>query len=388
MVEAITQFPVAEAFAKAGPEIQSCWLEEVTTEPEEWLVERLLPRRSYTGMFGRRGAAKSFLALHLACCGALGEPFLGEEVERFGTLYCVGEKKARFGKRVEAWKLANNRNRIPMGVRLRWGVPNLLDDAEVEAFIQEVSDLKPAFAQRGAPLGLLAFDTLARCLKHANVSDPDAVGTALEAMQRIIDRCGVTVMPMAHMAKSAGSESQKGAGEWEDAADALIRIERKDDKSPLRIVTLTKQSDEADGLAYGFELEVVDVGATPRGRRVTSCVVRQVDLPESDGTRTKPVSAPMAMVLAALGQLEDAGQTRDMGHVRGVKPGTRGVTHEALREAAYDKGLNRPSMPAEDAPQKQKTQWADTRRKAFQRAVEKLIEARKVRVEGDFVWRL
>src|SRR5665213_632391 len=105
MSETIVTFPPTEHFTRA-PRTTASWFEECQMEAEEWLIERLVPRGSYTGIFGRRGAAKSFLALDMVCCGAAGRPFLGEAAEKFGSVYCVGEKKSRFGKRIQAYRLS------------------------------------------------------------------------------------------------------------------------------------------------------------------------------------------------------------------------------------------------------------------------------------------
>jgi len=381
--------PGPEVFAFKGSPVSASWFEETEVGVEEWLIDGLLPRASYTGIFGRRGAAKSFLALDMACRGAMGLPFLGQQTERFGSLYCVGEKKSRFGKRIEAWKKAFNVTRIPAPLRFRWACPNLLDEAEVSDFIAEVNALRPEFKARGAPLGAIFFDTLARCLKHRNVSDADASGTAIEAIQRIVDECGVAVLPLAHVAKAEGSITQKGAGEWEDAADALIRIDRKEQEA-LRTVTLTKQSDEADGLAYAFELEVIEVGMSPRGRVISSCVIRQVEAPDS-GTNGPNVrlNAPAMTVNSALTRLLDEGQGGIVPPVPGVEPGkVRGVTLDQLRDQAYALGLQKASEPPVNAPDSEGRKWMEARKKAFQRAVEKLQEARKIRIEGDWVWPL
>ncbi|WP_309603984.1 AAA family ATPase [Phenylobacterium sp.] len=378
-----------EVFGFSGTVVTSSWIEETTVGVEEWLIDGLVPRASYTGIFGRRGAAKSFLALDMACRGAAGLPFLGRETERFGSVYCVGEKKSRFGKRIEAWKLTNGAERTPSGVLFRWGCPNLLDEAEVGDFIAEVSALRPEFIRRGAPLRAVFLDTLARCLKHRNVSDPDASGTAIEAIQRIVDECGVTVLPLAHVAKADGSLTQKGAGEWEDAADALIRIDRKEQEA-TRTVTLTKQSDEADGLAFAFELEVIDVGVSAGGKRINSCVIRQVEAPES-GTSHAHVrlNAAAMLVSRALSRLLDEGQAGFVPPAPGVDPGkTRGVTLDQLRDQAFALGLQRPSEPPGDAPDVERRKWLDARKKAFQRAVERLQEARKIRQEGNWVWEI
>lgn len=369
------------------PATLSSWPEECVVDEEEWLVEGVIPRKGYAGIFGRRGSAKSFLALHLAGCGATGTPFMGFAVERFGTMYCVGEKKARFGKRVHAWLQANNQGGAPLAISFRWSVPNLLDEAEVSAFIDEIEAAKVEFLRRGAPLGVVVIDTLARALKHANVSDADAAGKALEAIQLIVDQTGVTVMPLAHVAKSEGALSFKGAGEWEDAADSLIRIDRKD-TDPVRIATVPKQGDGPDGQVFGFDLEVIRVGTSRRGRDITSCVVRSVDVADG-GTKSRQVRlTPQAeTVLLAFARIEDAGQTESVPFVPGRKPGTVGVRLSKLRQTAFELGLQKASEPAPDAPKAEHSKWLEARKKAFQRALEKLQEARKVQHEGDFVWR-
>lgn len=350
--------------------VNTSWFEEVRVEAEEWLIERLVPRRSYTGIFGRRGAAKSFLALDMANCGALGLPFLGEPCEAFGSLYCVGEKKSRFGKRIEAWRLSRGIKRAP--VMFRWGVPNLLSGAEVGDFIAELHRLRPGFAARGVPLGAVFLDTLSRSLKGANVSDPDATGIALNAIQRIVDEASVTVLTLAHMAKAEGAMSQKGAGEWEDAADALIRIERKEGEA-LRTVTLAKQSDEADGLAYGFELEVVDVGETPKGQRITSCVIRQVDLPETRDKRDK-LAPDLKLIMQAFNACMDAGQTEPVSLVPGVPPGRAGVRRDALKTRVQAMGY----ADADEKP--------ETVRRSLNRDLKKLLGLGRLREHAGLIW--
>ncbi len=371
MSESVAAFPAVEHFTRA-PRTTSSWFDECRMEAEEWLIERLVPRGSYTGIFGRRGAAKSFLALDMACCGARGEPFLGEEVERFGSVYCVGEKKSRFGKRIQAYRISREVERLP--VQFRWGVPNLLDEEAVGDFIAELQAARPDFLARGAPLGAVFLDTLSRSLNGANLSDADATGTALNAIQRIIDETGVTVLPLAHVAKAEGSYSQKGAGEWEDAADALIRIDRRDETAALRTVTLTKQSDEADGLAYGFELEIVDVGETPNHRRVTSCVIRQVDLPLSNGASIK-LSGGGLIARDALAYLVDRGLTVEapawLANKLSLKRGQVVVEVEQWKRRAADMGLS----DREDSDTNRRQKWFA--------AKNKVRDAGLVSIEGD-----
>lgn len=384
----LAAFPGVEIFEPPARKPLGLWPEECQVIEEESLVEGLIPAASLCSIFGRRGSAKTFLAIEVVTCGALGQPFFGNRTERFGSVYCVGEKKGRFGKRVRAMLQARGLENSRLPIVFRDSVPNLLDEAEVEEFIELLNDAKPEFQKRGAPLKCVVFDTLARALKHKNVSDADAAGSALEAIQRIIDRTGVTVIPLAHVAKTEGSSTQKGAGEWEDAADALLRIDR-DGQSAVRTVTLAKQSDEADGAQFAFELDVVELGETKRGRLITSCVVRQVPIPE-DGTddRAPKLNAPAQLVMTALDRLETAGQTVPVPNVPGARPDSRGVNLSALRQQTYDLGLQMATEPPADAPETVRGKWMEARKKAFQRAVERVCEVGLVRQEGDLLWRL
>ena len=347
------------------------WVEDVRPDDEpEDLIQGILPKRGYVGLFGRRGTGKSFAAQDLVFRGAIGLPFLGRECERFGSIYCVGEKRARFGKRIEAWRIANP-DQPPPPVCIRWSVPNLLDYDAVGVFIAEAVALQADFARRGAPLGVIVFDTLARCLKHANVSDPDAAGTGIEAIARIIAECGVTVIPLAHTAQAEGSFSVKGAGEWEDAADALLRIDRKDNE-PVRTLTVAKQSDDADGATFAFELDVIDLGATTTGRARTSCVIRATAL-EALQPASKKLRGPALIAGEALQFLFDHGVTHPTPPFPGIPGHWRAIRMQDWRERAFTTGL----VVEGDTAGNRRTKWS--------RAIAAAKEAKLVRIEGEWV---
>ncbi len=360
------------------------WPEECEPEAEEWLIHGLVPVRSYVLLYGRRGAAKSFFALDLCNRASLGAKVLGQLSEQFGTIYFVGEKKSRFGKRVKAWRLASGKDRP--NVMFAWGAPNLLDEESVNATIRYINEQRPAFEARGVKLGMAVFDTLVRAIGGANDSDFEVAGKGTGAIQRIIDECGITVMPLHHMAKSKDADTARGAGVWEDAADSIIRIERKED-DPVRRIQLTKQSDEADGLEFGFKLEVVEVGTSPRGNAITSCIVRQTEVPDEVGLNKAPrLSAAAQKVLQAIYRLLDDGVAHPPPPVPGVHRGVKTVALNDLREKAFAIGLSAAAYPPPDADDKALERFANTRRKAFRDGLEALERAKQVRQEQGFVW--
>ncbi len=368
---------------------QYLWVEDCTVDEEEWLIDGLLPSKAYVGMFGARGSAKSFLALEMAFAGATGEAFLGLETEPFATLYCVGEKIARFTKRVVAWRQdraaalgLDGLSEAPGGVRIRTSVPNLLDPISVADFIEELNGLKPTMEARGAPLKCVMLDTLSRCLRGGNVSDPVVAGVALAHIQDIVDQTGLTVIPIAHVAKSKG-ETFKGAGEWENNADALIRIDRKE-TSPVRMVTNTKQSDGKDGAQWAFELKEVTVGVNKKGKKITSCVIVMVEVPDSQAAIK--MNAADAALMRAFDNLVFTERCRPAPPLEGVKPKTQAVRICDLREESYLQGLYKGMEPPEGSDPIQFIRWTDNRKKAFQRALDRLQVNRKLRLHDDSAW--
>lgn len=374
----VHRFPIVERF-------KGEWASQVTYTADEWLIHGIIPAASYALLIGRRGSAKSFLALDIAFRGACGSHFFGQKCETFGTIYFVGEKKGRFGKRVQAWIKASRQPDPAVMIVPR--VPNVLLEADVDDVIAFIERQKPHFERRGAPLRCIMLDTLVRSIGGQSDSDFEVAGTATEAFQRIVDATGVTVMPLHHMAKGLDQNTGRGAGVWEDAADSIIRIDRKPGED-IRTITLSKQSDEADGLEFAFGLDVIEVGQDPQGRVVSSCIIRKAALPDPGGfglTKTPKLSPAATMIMSAYNRLMNEGPKHPAPRVPGVHGGMHAVTPDDLRQKAYDIGLGGPP-PEESADAKAKGKHSDNRRKAFTNGLEGALTAGLLRTEQGFIW--
>lgn len=368
------------------------WGDECPIVGAEYLVEGLLPKRAYSLIYSRFSGGKSFVATDLAYRGATGLSFLGHQIpEAFGSVICVGEKKTRFGKRPRAWLRHHGREGQRLAVLTMEGCPNLTDPAAVSDFIHRLNEeARPMIEGLGLPLECVFLDTLARSLGGNNVSDQAIAMQAVDAIERIIHEAQVAVIPTAHVAKGVGASeaTTKGAGEWEDAADAVIRIEREKGES-IRTVTNVKQSDGPEAPAAGFMLEAVTLGINDRGQEITSCVVIEVEPPERGTKGRVPVLDPDALkVQAALGRLMDEGQTEQAPLVPGGPDHGRAVLMKTLRQKAYELGLRSGEEPDGGADGKAVSRWQDARKKAFERALAKLEAAHKARREGLYVWPL
>jgi AAA domain len=355
------------------------WAWEAEVAETEWLIDKWLPAKSCVWLYGKHGAGKSFATLHMGMSLGTGQDWHGNRTfERTGVVYWNGEKKARFGKRVKSWMMAHRPDQTP-AVAFQDHALNLLDEGQLSAFIDGLQGMKDEFDRIGAPLGCVILDTLARCVGGANISE-NAVGNAVNAaLQRVIDEVGVTVLCVAHVAKTEGADSIKGAGEFGDGADAYIRVEREKG-SKLRTLHLGKQSDGEDGLQAAFEMDVIEVGEGRQGP-IVSLAVREVDcegltLTSSSRSQGQKLTENDEKVLTAIRHFVDNDRTSAPPPYPGLPVGARLIRNDPLRDYAYDTGFSEKGVSDTTIRQR----WRASKLKLEQAGYVRLIEG------GDVIW--
>jgi hypothetical protein len=379
----------AAARARAMP-FQGGWPEEVLPTASEYLIDGLLPRSAFALMFGHRGTGKTFQALDMANSGALALPFQGHSVkDPFGSAYFVGEKKHGFDKRNLAW----SKNRSLVGTSrprlyVVYGVPNLLEERSVTRTIDYLNEVvRPALEGADLPLEAMFLDTLMRAVPGHSVSDQSVASRAAEAIARIVDEAGVTVVALAHVAKAKAGVRQdasaKGAGEWEDTADTVFKLDRVG-LNPVRTMTVTKQSDGPEGGKAAFELEQIEVGQDKYGRPITSCVAKVA-------THGGGAGKGKSIGPGALEALDHANCmfSEKLGVPFSPKGNPTGrvdaISLRALRERMLSRGFRASTRPDPTDAQAHRV-WLDSGRRAIDRAVASLVEGQKLHREGDWIW--
>lgn len=194
----------------------------------KWFVDGWLSAdEGYTVLFsGRGGTGKSALMLDLMVSLAVGEPWCGLEVQRGAkTMYvsCEDPKEElarRWQKRIGT--LAG----LPSGVTNLWsriGKDNILCSADrngrikPEPFFYEVKDRARSFF--GTSGGVLILDTLSDVF-NGNENDRSQVSQFVKTyLNRLASDLGVTLIVLAHPAKSSSNSSQgfSGSTAWEGA---------------------------------------------------------------------------------------------------------------------------------------------------------------------------
>lgn len=236
-------------------------------KPPSWIVKGVVPQAELLVLFGESGSGKSFVALDLGAAIARGVPWRGKRTRQGRVVYVAAEGAGGFRNRLKAYAAHQEIDLADLPIGVIHAAPNLLEKADA------LDVCKAIIAAGGADLVIV--DTFAQVTPGANENAADDMGRALAHCKGIHVATGALVLLVHH----SGKDASKGARGWSGlkaAADAELEVVR----TPTgRLLRVSKQKDGEDGQAWGFELDVVPVGADEDGDVVTSCVVRECDVP-------------------------------------------------------------------------------------------------------------
>ncbi|MBX9746448.1 MAG: helicase RepA family protein [Hyphomonadaceae bacterium] len=358
------------------------WCEDAKPQEGSWLIKGLLPSSGLACFYGPSRAGKSFLALEWFLRLAHGDDILGCKSQRTGVCYVGAEAANGIRKRIAAWIQENGRedDAAPFALIGR-GVDFSNPEApDVEELIELLRDAADAFnEERGAPLGVVVIDTLARATPGADENSSADMGAVLAAMERIGEALGVLVVLIHHTGKDA-TRGARGHSSLFAALDTAIELSH-DEEAGTRSLKLAKQKDDEDGRSWGFRLKPVTIGMDGDGDPVTSCVIEYTDAPEAKSkSRRSPVQASSErIVLDALKAVLSTAGARPPGCVP-CAAGTYAAPLELVRQRAFKTGLSQEG----ETPAAKRTRW--------NRALEKLAGAGTVKVwrsDGemeDWLW--
>lgn len=327
------------AFLQAAAFVQS-------EEPQEWLIENVLPHAALGVIYGESGSGKTFAALDMLCSLATGSPWRGLEVSRCVVAYVAAEGARGVRKRLRAVSQQRGLDLDALDIHVLADAPNLMEK-------QDALDLAKAVKAIGG-VKVVVVDTFAQTTPGANENSGEDMGRALAHCKGIHRATGALVMLVHH----SGKDPTKGARGWsgiKGALDVEFEVSKDGDKRSLFV---SKMKDGEDGMEYQFRLHTVVVGLDAKGREESSCVVEHVgDVARRTDRPRPPKGSVERLVLAQLEEL--SGVTNEP------------VEHPILKEAV------RGQIPHDEASGR------DRRGERIERAIESLIGAGRVAVNGN-----
>lgn len=284
------------------------WRDSTLPQGETYLIEGWYDLGAMVVSYGESNVGKSNIALNQAVAIATGQPWADSRVRQGLVVYVAAEGSRGFRKRIEAYKRKFGLKDIPFAI-VPCPIDLLRPAGDTKALIELV---KAAEAEFGQTCVMVVVDTLSRALAGGNENAPDDMGALVMHCDRIRAATGATLHLIHHSGKNQAAGA-RGHSSLRAATDTEIEI-AGDGRGGT--ITGTKQRDIERSLRVEFQYEVVDLGATPTGARITSIVTHvkresEFEARLSDG-QTAMLEALKGLVRRKAEAPEDAEITPEM----------------------------------------------------------------------------
>ena len=348
--------------------------DDIEDEPVEWLVQGVIPQKSFVALYAPPASFKSFIALDIAECIATGRAFLGNQIAKQGAvLYIAGEGHGGIGSRIKALKIHHGTPEGTPVYFLRRQVNLRSSQTDLKDLVQAIDDLK---AIHEINFELIIIDTLARAFGGGNENASEDMGAFITAAGAIQGRyeCGLLVV---HHAGKDATKGLRGHSSLLGAVDTELEIIRIEGAQPPKgILHISKQKDGEDGQHIGFRMVEVTIGSSGivDFEGASSLAVEADDQAINDrkesmkppdkkgkGTNQKTALTSLHEAIAKFGEMQTINGMRN-----------KCIKLEQWR-SEFKARLGSDVMP-------------DTLKKAWGRVKLDLVEMQKVVIYGDMCW--
>ena len=326
----------------------------IDAEPRDYLLKGLMSPAEMSVWWGAPKCGKSFFMLHITYAIAQGRGVFGRRVKAFPVLYVAAEGEAGLSGRLRA-------------IRDEFGpAPRFHLIAQPVDLLHPGGDLE-SVSKAAQHIGarLIVLDTLARMMAGGDENGPEDMGRFIANVGCLRSETGAHVAVIHHGTKRPNGSTPRGHGSLIGAADLVVEIAKAKDNN--RTATVTAAKDDADGVALGFRLHVVELGTDPDGDPITTCRVDELTEPSPARSGLTAAERMASDVLANLISAE--GKPPPVG----CPDGLLGVPEDRWRHECDSCGMS--------AAEKR-----DNRRRSFSRVYEGLTKKGIVATWDGIVW--
>ena len=229
--------------------------QSVKDEPVNWLIQDVIPEKSFVALYGPPASFKSFIAMDIAECIASGRDWLGKKINGTGpVLYIAGEGHGGIGARIAAIKQHHN---TPDEAQVYVVRSQINLRSSVEDFTNLILAIDELVQLIGVQLRMIVIDTLARSFGGGNENSSDDMGAFIQATGKIQNRYKCSLMLLHHNGKDT-AKGLRGHSSLLGAVDTQMEIIRFP-QTREGLILMSKQKDGEDGQNYGFEAIEVEL---------------------------------------------------------------------------------------------------------------------------------
>jgi len=230
--------------------------EEIMLLPDPtWIIDKVLPQKVVTQLYGESGCYKSFAALDMALSICSGIPWMGKyKTTQSKVIYVGAEGGPGYKKRIISWLADNNLKISAIEDNFRFLPESLPLDSSLdcEVFLHKVVD----FVGKDA-VDLIILDTQARCTEGVDENSSTEMGLIVKQIDRFKKLLHTTVLLVHHTGYTEGRA--RGSSAVKAALDTQFSMRKTKNKMVVRF-KCEKQKDWEDG--WHEDLLLMPVGTS------------------------------------------------------------------------------------------------------------------------------
>lgn len=236
-----------------------------------WLIKDMLFEQQIAVFCATSGSYKSFIALAISCMLAHEMTWMGRKLKKRRVVYLAGEGFPLFGHRRMAWNIQHGKQFEDDGLEIIDGTVNLLDDKDVDAFIESMKDCPD--------IDLLTIDTLSTSTAGEDENTSPVMTKAVVNAKRMSRALKCAVLIIHHPGKDI-TRGLRGHSSLGANIDSVWIGEKTGNK--VKLVT-EKQRDGEDKKVFYFHANSVDLGVyDDEGIEMTSLALTPCDAPTDE----------------------------------------------------------------------------------------------------------
>jgi putative DNA primase/helicase len=279
IVELSAQYPVTRVRVQPYPWFYGT--EGFDTEVD-YLLEGILPAKSFGVVYGPSGSFKSFLIMSWAAHISTGIPWDEHKTRQTGVLYVVAEGGIGAPRRVKAWEKAYlNGGKLEnfFVVNEPVHVASIHSEQMLEATIDEIQQ------QCDVKIELVIFDTLARCFNGADENSTRDMNYFIAGCDTLKANKDVTVLVVHHSGKNEANAA-RGSSALRAACDFEYKVTKSEqaiEGQAALILKCEKMKDDEPLSEQAYCLKPQRVFTQSTGKDVYSLVVvpNKFELPKA-----------------------------------------------------------------------------------------------------------
>lgn len=250
---------------------------------KNWLIKGVVAKRETSMWIAPPGKLKSALLTDMAVHLASGMDWRGyKSKETCGVVYFALERADLVKRRLAAYRSRDDLTGLPIAVAA--GIINLMDPKCVDII---VATIKEAEAKFGCSVGFIVFDTYAKGIAAGGGDENQAKdqGVAITNLRRVQEQTGVHIAIISHTGKDP-KKGARGSNAQDGDVDVMVQIAG----DGIKVATVTKANDQAEGVLTKFKSEIVVLGIDEDGADIDTAIISVDPCGSEDAKSDKKVA--------------------------------------------------------------------------------------------------